>query len=264
MGGEENSRPSHKANAALPERSTLYVVHLAEAAHLLNCAEDNTPRLADSDIAAFADIANESVATERRLSHIALRVCLERHVGPEVRKLAFNRSDHGKPYLLNAKTTFNLSHSNRWALIGVATDLPIGVDVIEARKLSFSAERHASIGEAGRAVADGAPLPADPDAATLTAWARIEAVAKATGRGVGQHLSILRGQKSALDMQRPISNDGTDLVARDIDIGNNLFAAVALPRGQPTPPLVKFPATPEALLAFVSGATDSGCKHQSE
>jgi 4'-phosphopantetheinyl transferase len=121
--------------------------------------------------------------SERYLrAHGALRAILARYTEAE---LKFAALEHGKPYLPGApQLKFNLSHSHGMALVGVALDVEIGVDVEQVRDLpdhQTLAERFFPPGEAAAHAA--IPLPGR-GRDFFRRWTRIEAVLKARGVGL--------------------------------------------------------------------------------
>lgn len=80
---------------------------------------------------------------EFALCRAALRSLLCRHFGCRNERLAFAATRHGKPFaLLNGKSTvvnFNVSHSGRHGIIGIAPCARLGVDVeqIPPRRLDL-------------------------------------------------------------------------------------------------------------------------------
>jgi 4'-phosphopantetheinyl transferase len=69
-------------------------------------------------------------------SHVALRRVLAEYVGCPPHDLQFERTPEGKPYLTGSDVHFNLSHSGRYAVVGVCTASAIGVDVEEIRVIA--------------------------------------------------------------------------------------------------------------------------------
>jgi 4'-phosphopantetheinyl transferase len=71
------------------------------------------------------------------MARASLRHILARYVGELPGVLRFDFGPHGKPHLANAryaaKVTFNLSHSEGWALIAVASGFPVGIDIEHVR-----------------------------------------------------------------------------------------------------------------------------------
>ena len=91
----------------------------------------------------------------------------------------------GKPYLLNSKLHFSLSHSGSFAACALS-DAPVGIDLELCGRMrdpvlrrSFSPEEQALIRAAG-----------DPDLLFTRLWTGKESYVKATGTGI---LSSLRG-----------------------------------------------------------------------
>lgn len=124
------------------------------------------------------------------VAHAGLRLVLAGYLDVAPEDLAFDVAEHGKPSLRplaasHAGLEFNLSHSAEIALVAVARDRVVGVDVerwsevehLELAERFFSnAER-----EALRAL-DGAAE--QLDAGFFAAWTRKEAYLKATGAGI--------------------------------------------------------------------------------
>ncbi len=135
-------------------------------------------------------------------AHAALRAILGRFTGA---RLDFALQDKGKPYLPHApEIQFNLSHSKDMALVAVALDVPVGVDIERVRPMAD----HAAIAE--RFFPPSATQPADA-ADFFRRWTRFEAVLKAQGLG-------LYGAGCELE--------GAWMV-REIDAGPGFVAAVA-------------------------------------
>ena len=128
-------------------------------------------------------------------AHGALRVVLGAYLDAAPETLEFELAEHGKPSLREpfdrggARVEFNLSHSADLALVAVAQDHPVGVDVerwseVEhlelAERFFSSAERDALRRLAG--------VTEDLDAGFFAAWTRKEAYLKATGHGIARGL----------------------------------------------------------------------------
>ncbi len=244
----------------VPERTELVHVDLAASQEALIAIERETPRLSDEDEARIARLSDREAQAERRSAHIALRIMLERFAGPRVRRRPYRLSAHGKPWLdvddssdsaatakavadadspeapaspsptLPLQPHFSLSHTKGHALIGVSTRGPIGVDLELHRAPRIMGERRAAIERAGIELAGGAPLPEhDRDARFLTAWVRLEAIAKADGAGLGAHLSIILGRR-ARSTGGAASGGTAGLVARDIPMPAEGMRHLLLPK----------------------------------
>lgn len=120
-----------------------------------------------------------------RASHTALRGLLSQHTGLPAPALRFVTGRHDKPRLdAPGAPAFNMSHSGRWALIGIGGELPIGVDIEAPREMDDLmplAERNFSASEyrALAALPEGERL-----RAFLCCWTRKEACLKAIGSGL--------------------------------------------------------------------------------
>jgi 4'-phosphopantetheinyl transferase len=215
----------------------LWCVHLAAAADALQTLEQHTARLSVEDLQRADAFSDDGVRNEWLAARIALRLLIEHAAGPSWRGVAFAREERGRPHLEGSQISFSLSHAPGLALIGIARAGRIGVDVERTRTVRIDAHRRARIREAGAAM-DALPFPAAEGEAFLQAWVRLEAVAKADGCGIGRLLTRLG--ISGAGARAPIAADETRARAaavlaegpaacvRDLQLGEGVFAAVAL------------------------------------
>src|SRR5262245_42329183 len=77
----------------------LWLVDLARAAAALEQAERAAPRLGRRDRAHLAAVKAAEVRQRRLTAHLALRVLIERHLGPAVRGVDLERPQGAKPRL---------------------------------------------------------------------------------------------------------------------------------------------------------------------
>lgn len=150
------------------------------------------------------------------LAHLSLGRLLAAYSGSS-EPPAILRGEHGKPYAADLDgIEFNLSHSGRHALIAVARQLPLGIDIEaegRARSIDDIAQRYF-------APAETAALRALPQAlrnvAFLRLWTGKEAVLKALGHGLSYGLDRVEFE---------LRGDGTVGVLRAVDhvdaIANN-------------------------------------------
>lgn len=124
-------------------------------------------------------------------SHAALRIVLATALDDRATELTFAANAHGKPELSGpwrGRLEFNLSHSGAIALIAIAPDARVGVDVEIMRPLSDClaiARGHFASDE----VAALAGLPPDRRMeAFFACWTRKEAFVKALGLGLSMAL----------------------------------------------------------------------------
>lgn len=229
----------------------LWLVDLDAAGSALAQLERTTLRLAADDRRRAAQLHDPDERRHRLAAYVALRVALERFAGPTVRGVKLARAVGGKPYLPGASVAFNLSHAGALALIGVATNGIIGVDLEEARVVRTSGRRRAEIVATGAGLAAAAAGDADDDSVFLRGWARLEAFAKAQGAGVARVLGDL-GLRSAAG--RTLSIDAIQsgaralareagLEVRDLKMPAGLYAAAAVPRGSGKLRVRRFPVT---------------------
>jgi 4'-phosphopantetheinyl transferase len=230
----------------------VWLVTLPLSATALDRLDIRHRLLAPSEQAAA--FGGAQLRSERRLIRIALRLLLASRQGPAaVAGVEFCRMPAGRPFLaVDGAPRFSVSHSGGNALIALAGDGPIGVDLECHRPIAMPPQRLAALIRAGAAVGPAS----DPPPSPIVAWTRLEAIGKAGGTGVGPVLERLglRGDRT----------DGEVIAcARDLlaDLGATVHdlaplpgwpAAIAMGCGSEPPavrPLPDDEAQLEALLA---------------
>lgn len=129
------------------------------------------------------------------VAHGALRQILAAYLDQPAESIAFSTGPHGKPSLVESGTPthrleFNLSHSGDLALVAVAWDRPVGVDLEEwERDMNHLeiAERFFSPAERDTLRTLAASTD-DLVRGFFAAWSRKEAYLKASGHGVTRGL----------------------------------------------------------------------------
>jgi 4'-phosphopantetheinyl transferase len=116
------------------------------------------------------------------VTRAALRKLLARELGRTPEEVAFTVGPHGKPRLddRSAGVRFNLSHSAGLALIAIAREVEVGVDVEEIRPRN-------DLGGVARRVfteAEREAVEVGGEPAFYRHWVAKEAFVKATGRGI--------------------------------------------------------------------------------
>ncbi|WP_072396671.1 hypothetical protein [Hyphomicrobium sp. CS1GBMeth3] len=229
----------------------LWLVDLDRTEGALETLEAATPRLSIDVQERIDRMADTATRRERRLAHIALRILLEARLGPGIRVTPFIRTPQDKPLLAGCETAFSLSHTRGLALIALADRDPLGVDIEVARPVRMPTHRRAPIEAEAIALAGGAPLDgAGPDARFLRAWVRLEAAAKAQGRGIGALLEPLRPSRAAAmaaSAAAPKKNSPPSVIVHDVPTERNVYAALALAAGVSPPPLRHLPDTAAGL-----------------
>ena len=229
------------ATVAAREPIELWFVDLKACGAALDAVEEQAPRLSPSELKKIAGSVSPSAANERRAAYIALRVLIERFWGPSWRTTPYRLTGSGKPTLTGLPGTFSLAHVDRFALIGLAQSCNIGVDLEPDRQPTVSDHRRLRIESAAAALAKGASLPEPRQARFLQAWVRLEAVAKADGRGIGRLLTGLgiigSDAKDDLEFSPEYAREvASRFWVCDVAVTGGCVAAVAL--DQPLPAVV--------------------------
>jgi 4'-phosphopantetheinyl transferase len=120
------------------------------------------------------------------VAHAALRNILARYTGQDASSLVIGVAPKGKPYLADyPRVRFNLSHSGNFAMVAVALDREVGVDIERVRADRLGDDIAARF----FAPAEVQDLKATPEplrvAAFFACWSRKEAYIKARGEGLG-------------------------------------------------------------------------------
>lgn len=196
----------------------------------------------------------DGVERTRAAARVALRLVLAGHIGIEAAHRPFAVARDGKPFVQprddGAAIEFSLAHCEAAAVIAVSRDGPVGIDVEAPRRVRISADRRGMLLEAARSLAPEAALPEGPgEAQFLQAWVRLEALAKATGEGLGALLGRLGDAASPLAATQV---NGTRVRVRDLGLtGVQLWAAVAgtnsALEGDATPTAVWLPLDADRL-----------------
>jgi phosphopantetheinyl transferase len=187
----------------------------------------------------------------RRRVRIALRLLIERALPPAAiavaRRAPLSVSASGRPELAPhvreacaAAPVFSITHTEGLALIAIAPAGPLGVDLETPRDVRMAPWRLAVICEAARLITE-APLPADPDAATVQGWTRLEALAKASGLGIAHLLGAIgvmgpaapdRTPAAARAMAAACGVHVRDLALEAVAGHRVLYASIAAPAGE--------------------------------
>ena len=170
-------------------------------------------------------------ATPQETARAALRIILAGFVGRESAARPFRLAPGGKPMLDGRAECrplhFSLAHCDTAALVAISQDGPVGVDIEAPRPVRIADHRRRMLIEAAASLAPSEQLPDGPgEARFLQGWVRLEALAKATGEGLGALLGRLGDDAS------PIAEthlNGVLVRTRDIQLptASPLFAAVA-------------------------------------
>lgn len=168
------------------------------------------------------------------LTRGTLRALLGRYLDSGPHSIRFRYEAHGKPLLEEASNlSFNVSHTDGLALIGVVRGRRIGVDVEKVNQeteVGNLAERFFSESERQ----DLRRLRGDElRAAFFRVWTRKEAYIKATGEGLSLPLhqfdvSFSVGDRDALRATRPDASEAEQWTISDVAVQSGYAAAVAI------------------------------------
>lgn len=215
----------------------VWSVDLARAASSLLSIDAAEGLLALADRSKALQLANREAADERLAAGAALRLLIEGVAGVGPRAMPFERGPAGKPMLPGSPCHFSLSHVRGRALVALATD-PVGVDLERVRVMRVDGKRRARIEAAAIRAGSGQPLPVDGSERRFPqAWTRLEALAKADGRGIGRLLSEIGvigvGRRRDLEAAQWLDRDaiGAGHATRDLELGEDFCGAVAAGRG---------------------------------
>jgi 4'-phosphopantetheinyl transferase len=177
------------------------------------------------------------------LTHVALRLFLARCLGMDPMAVRYENGIHGKPRLAPGLPSleFNLSHSGGLALLAVARDRPVGVDVERLRDVPDAltiADTHFSAAE--REVLRSLPA-TEQRRAFVRCWTRKEAIVKAVGEGLSRALDsfdvdLAPGSTSALRRFDGRSGNVAGWSVRDLQAPTGYAAAGAVAVAPWSPP----------------------------
>lgn len=176
--------------------------------------------------------ANMRIEASRRrfvITRGTLRILLAGYLGePDPAEIGFAAGDHGKPRLVPDRLSFNVSHSGELALVAVAAEAAVGVDIelVRPRKDALRVARRYFAPDECERLRDTPS--AEQTAAFYWYWAGKEAFVKATGRGIAAFLASF---SVALDPLRLLHVGGSQQEAERwsltaVDVGGSYAAAV--------------------------------------
>lgn len=160
-----------------------------------------------------------------------LRYVLARYLDVRPEECRFSYGAYGKPALVSEGLRFNMSHSHGVALIAVALDRELGVDVEHVRA-DFASEDIARRFFSRAEVATFNALEKEEQvAAFFRCWTRKEAYIKAIGRGLSEPLdafdvTLAPGEAAAL--LRAERGDAARWAMFNIDVGDDYAGALAV------------------------------------
>jgi 4'-phosphopantetheinyl transferase len=180
--------------------------------------EVTVPAPTAGELARAARFRSPEIAARYLKSHGAMRDILSRCTDVP---LEFALHEHGKPYLPHSpEVHFNLSHSHEMALVAVALDREVGVDIERFRPLPQFEKL------ADRFFPPSEPRPTD-EADFFRHWTRVEALLKARGVGLYGASSEAEGEWTieeipvAAGFAGAVAAEGSGIVVELHDYGDN-------------------------------------------
>ena len=163
-----------------------------------------------------------------------LRTVIARYLETQPESLRFSYGAYGKPALASEHVLrFNLSHSHEVALLAVALDAELGVDVEHVRA-DFASEDIARRFFSRAEVEVFNALPREEQvAAFFRCWTRKEAYIKAIGKGLSQPLDafdVTLAPGAAPALLRAEDDDASRWLLSDIEVGERYAGALAVER----------------------------------
>jgi 4'-phosphopantetheinyl transferase len=163
-----------------------------------------------------------------------LRSVVGRYLETQPEALRFSYGAYGKPALASEHVLrFNLSHSHEIALLAVALDAELGVDV-EHIRADFASEEIAQRFFSRAEVEVFNALPKEEQvAAFFRCWTRKEAYIKAIGKGLSQALDafdVTLAPGAQAELLRAEEDDVSRWLLRNVDVGEGYAGALAVER----------------------------------
>jgi 4'-phosphopantetheinyl transferase len=163
-----------------------------------------------------------------------LRSVVARYLNTQPEALRLSYGAYGKPTLASEHVLrFNLSHSHYVALLAVALDAELGVDV-EHIRADFASEEIARRFFSRAEVEAFNALPKEEQvAAFFRCWTRKEAYIKAIGKGLSQALDafdVTLTPGARAELLRTEEGDAERWWMSDVDVGEGYAGALAVER----------------------------------
>lgn len=133
------------------------------------------------------------------LYHACKRLILADYLNQSPQEIIFSTQEKGKPFLQNQKIKFNLSHTKEMAMLAVAVDIEVGIDIEKVKTTSdyltiakrfFHLEEYEFLKNIGNT--------AQQQNAFFEIWTAKEAVLKATGEGIAAGMNTFNVQTNPI------------------------------------------------------------------
>ncbi|MFC5055998.1 4'-phosphopantetheinyl transferase family protein [Saccharothrix xinjiangensis] len=215
--------PGPRRLAAAPGAVDVWRVALSGGAR---AAAACLPLLPDAERDRAARLGAASLRHDHVVAHGALHDVLSRYLDRPARRIALVRGEWGRPELDGGGLSFNLSHTDGCAVVAVAADGPVGVDVEALRAFPGGlalARRFFTRAEADRLARLAEPARSE---LFLRTWTCKESCLKATGRG-------LSGSPASVDVDPRRVEPAPGWAVRELRPSARHVAALAVPGEAP-------------------------------
>ena len=166
---------------------------------------------------------NKNQARASVLARGALRILIGAYENYAPEKLNFSKTEDGKPFLLNSKINFNISHSSDWIILAFCKDHAIGVDLEEIRDIDYLriSNRYFNHDEQNYLINSE-----DPKRLFFDLWSRKEAIIKAKGKRL--LTEIKKTNISFINNKIPSKCKIDDWFVYSVKAGSHYSAALAV------------------------------------
>lgn len=222
------SDEAHRAPDLLPRAVHLWRIPLVATSAALQAYDS---LLAPDERGRAARFHFEVHRRRFMIGRARLRILLASYLKTTPAALTFSYTDHGKPYLSGQPLSFNLSHSEDAAALGITSNRNIGVDIEKIRHdiTEGIAERYFASAEV-RALRSLPPT--QQPGAFFRCWTRKEAYIKARGGGLSIPLADFEvpldatGNLSLVHYRDP--GEGARWSLQDVPMTGDYIAAVVV------------------------------------
>lgn len=219
--------------------TTVWFAELGTLSIVLGDLEDQHRLLTDAERQRALTIQDGAQRRHWVGAHVALHLALIEATGRRSTFAATPPVGVSKPRVEGWNGDFSLAHSGGLVAIAVSDGGPVGIDIERRRHVAMTEHRRAIITAAAVRAAGGTPLAGmDETMRFLSAWTRLEALAKARGSGMAHLLARIgllgpaearsAGDATLGDLLE--SSSGSRLAITDLVLGvNDAVAALASP-----------------------------------
>jgi 4'-phosphopantetheinyl transferase len=163
-----------------------------------------------------------------------LRAILAKYLDLEPNLISIEKNSFGKPYVPNSNIRFNVSHSGKYILVAVATDINMGVDIERiSDDFDYSEIIDSYFNDNERLCINSEST--DGRKAFYRAWTRKEACLKSIGAGLSLDLKDIEVSCAETDTPQVISFKGfhEHWELYEIDIDPQYMVSLALETSSP-------------------------------